>query len=122
MTALTVVHLVASADAESTLLLPYPSEVGSIPAASYDAKGLPIGPASINFEETREGLFRLIVDTGISDGARSHVEAEFEVVGDRQALRLLREQSEAHNEDGASMGNRSRWFRSPVRTGSPTSP
>lgn len=93
--------------ARSGLLLPYPPEVGRVPAVTFDSAGRRVGDSEFWFEARDDGHFSLHVSMAIRDGARNQVQAEFESVrsGGRELphLRVLTERSQSFDADGRAM-------------------
>jgi hypothetical protein len=92
------------AAAESSIVLPYPDYFGEFPAVTYDLSGHQVGTALLRLERQPDGLVVMSVDTAVEGGARSEARAEFSVLDDNRGLRLLREFSHSHNQEGRSMG------------------
>ncbi len=96
------VLLAARSSAESALLIPYPRELGVIPASTYDDSGKRIGDASIELRKSDIGGLVLEVESGSQDGAGNKLSAELEVIeveGERR-LRLLKERSQSFDPEG----------------------
>ena len=94
----------APAGAESALTLRIPEITGNIAAHTYDEAGQRVGDASIAFEQLPDGHFLLSGLSGIEGSAQAHVRAEFVRSDDDAGLRLVHQQSEAHDENGQSLG------------------
>jgi hypothetical protein len=92
------------AAAESSIVLPYPQHFGEFPAAAYDDLGARVGSSLLTIEKRADGLVVMSVETRIDAGARTEAGAEFAVLGEDRGLRVLREYSHSHNEQGKSMG------------------
>ena len=93
--------------AESRILLPYPDVFGAIPASTYNLEGQRIGNARLSLSLTADQTVRVEVFTGVQEGARTSAHAELSQVesgSEGKLLRLLREQSESHDESGRSLG------------------
>lgn len=93
-----------AASAESAITLPPPDLLGGIDADTYDETGQRVGDAEISFTRLESGHFLLRGLSGIEGSARSEVQAEFEPVAGGDRLRLVRQQSQAHDESGQSLG------------------
>jgi hypothetical protein len=93
-----------AARAESALTLPSPDLLGDVAAFTYDEEGERVGDASIAFESLGEDRFLLRGISGIDGSARADVRAEFVRSDDGSGLRLLHQQTEAHDENGRSLG------------------
>ena len=91
------------ARAESALTLPTPGITGNIDAHTYDESGQRVGDASIAFDELDSGNFLLVGRSGIEGSARTEVRAEFVPV-ENDRLRLVYQQTQAHDESGQSLG------------------
>jgi hypothetical protein len=92
------------ASAGSAVVLPYPDYFGEIPAAAYNKSGARVGSALLKLERLPDGLVVMSVETEVEDGARTEARAELSVLEDNRGLRLLREFSHSHNQQGKSMG------------------
>jgi hypothetical protein len=90
--------------AESNLVLPYPHDIGSYPAATYDDDGKRLGGASLSLVELDDGTVQISVHTGVEGGANTRAQAILEVLDDKTGLRLLSEQSESQDETGRPLG------------------
>ena len=92
------------AAAESSIVLPYPASFGAFPAATYNEAGVRVGSALLELDKRSDGLVVMTVVTGIEGGARTEARAEFSVLEDQRGLRLLREFSHSHDQEGRSKG------------------
>jgi hypothetical protein len=105
--ALAVMATATPAAAKSSLLLPFPTELGPVPAVTFDTHGKPIGRSDFSLEPDGDGRYQLQVTMRITRGAQSRVRAEFEVVepksGSERRLRTLVEESQSFHADGSPM-------------------
>jgi hypothetical protein len=92
------------AGANSSLILPYPPTFGVIPASTYDAEGNLLGDAMLVIERLEDGHVRMRVESGVSDGARNIVQADFVEVQNRGGLRVVRETSRSFDPSGKPLG------------------
>jgi hypothetical protein len=84
-------------------LLPAPPQFGVFPAGTYTADGDRLGSSELALLERDGGLIEVSVGTGVEGGARNDASAVLQrVPGGR--VRVVREQSEAHDDQGRSMG------------------
>jgi hypothetical protein len=91
------------AAAESDLPLPAPDLEGDIPAQTYDLEGERVGEASLGVSRLDGGNYLLHARSGIEGSARTEMSAELEPLGDGR-VRLVRQRSQSHDEQGASLG------------------
>jgi hypothetical protein len=91
------------AAAESAISLPAPEVVGDIPAETYDLEGERVGEASLGVVQLDDGHLQLRARTGIEGSARTEMSAELAPDGPGK-VRLLRQRSQSHDEQGASLG------------------
>ncbi len=107
MFAVALCVLPQSAGAESSLLLPFPPELGPVPATTFDAVGREIGRSEFSLEAIDEDHFELLVTMRIDGGAHTRVRAVFEAVPDganaEPRLRMLTERSQSFEVDGTPM-------------------
>ena len=89
--------------AESDLSLPEPEVEGDIPAETYDLEGERVGEASLGVVRTPKGNWMLRARSGIEGSARTEMSAELAPAGPGR-VRLVRQQSRSHDEQGASLG------------------
>jgi hypothetical protein len=104
---LIVMSCAGSVHAKSSLLLPYPPDIGDLPAATFDSSGHEIGRSDFSLTTREDGRMIMRVTMRIRGGAENHIRAELEPVepgadGVRH-LRLLTEQSQSFEADGSPM-------------------
>lgn len=84
-------------------LLPAPTRFGVFPAGTYTASGDRLGSAKLSLLERDGGLIEVNVGTGVKGGARNDASALLQrLPGNR--VTVLRERSEAHDDEGRSLG------------------
>lgn len=107
MAGLTLAFHSGQAQSKSSLIMPFPSEIGRVPALTYDSKGEPIGRSEFSLLPESNGRYVLRVIMRIEEGGESRVEAEFETAGGLSDgaphLRLLSQQSQAFRPDGSPL-------------------
>jgi hypothetical protein len=93
------------AAAESSVWLPLPDAFEAVQADTYDeVSGERVGNAELSMQRTPEGLVRMSARTGIDGAARTELSALLEPNEAGDALRLLTQRSESHDESGISLG------------------
>jgi hypothetical protein len=99
-----LVGLAPPALAKSSLLLPFPTELGPVAAVTFDADGQAIGRSEFSLVEIENDRYELNVSMRIATGAVNHVRSEFEVVratpDSPRQLRMLTEQSQSFDPEG----------------------
>ncbi|MEE9609379.1 MAG: hypothetical protein V3U03_16685 [Myxococcota bacterium] len=96
--------LSAPARAESSLVLPYPSVFGTIPASTYDAERHRVGAAHLVLEKRDNGHVRIFSESGIDGGPRTVATAELAPIEAGEGLRLLSQESRSFDAEGTPMG------------------
>ena len=97
--------LAAPAGAESGVVLPLPTMFGNIPAETWDADSRQrVGEATMSVTRRPDGLVEMVGISGIDGSARTEARALLEVVDGGEGLRLLKQSSESHDEQGRSLG------------------
>ncbi len=104
ITAIVVGSSVAVANADSSLVLPYPEAFGVIPATTYDSEHHRVGGAMLAIAKMNSGMIRIVGTTGIDHGAYTVVTSELETVESPHGLRLLSQESRSVDPDGVSLG------------------
>ncbi len=95
------------ADSKSSLLLPYPPDIGHVPAVTFDSTGRAVGDSEFSLQALQNGRFLMRVSMSIKDGAENRIRAELETVAtgenDSPRLRILTERSQSFDADGRAM-------------------
>jgi hypothetical protein len=96
------------ATAKSSLLLPYPPDMGDVQAVTFDTTGKQVGRSAFSLVSKEDGRLLLSVVMGIEDGGENRIEAELEpvaqgLIANRPQLRIVRERSQSFTADGAAM-------------------
>jgi len=95
---------IPSALASSALVLPYPPDMGTVPAVTFDVEGRPIGRSEFSMRKEADGHYSLTVTMRISDGAQNRIEAVLQPLEPEQdGLRVLIERSQSFSADGSPM-------------------
>jgi hypothetical protein len=92
------------AAAESSFLLAYPANFGSMPAATYDEAGERIGGADLRVEQLESGLVRVRSESGQQSGAQTVALAELEPDESMRGLRMLLQESRSLDPEGNALG------------------
>lgn len=90
--------------AESSLRFPVPSNFGTIPVATYDIQGQPIGKASIALEWLDPETIRLTGTAAVDTGGHTRVEADFRLVDEKRFIKPIRQLSRSVTREGRSLG------------------
>ena len=90
--------------AESAFLLPWPANMGRIPATTYDDHGAPLGEANLLIDQREDGSVRVFSQSGKEHGAHTIATAELTPVLPGETLRLARQESRSFDPSGRSIG------------------
>lgn len=96
--------IATSAHAGSTLRFPIPQDFGFKPAVTHSAEGQVIGKAEMTIERTGATTIRLVGNAAIDTGGSTHVEADFEILGGENQMKLVRQLSESITVEGRPLG------------------
>ena len=83
----------APARADSELMLPYPSQYGKIPAATFDSHRQRVGDANLEVEKLEDGTVRLFAESGVDGGARTIATATLTPIAGTNLLRPVYQES-----------------------------
>src|SRR5512134_1538333 len=90
--------------AESAFLLPWPANMGRIPATTYDDHGAPLGDANLLIDQLEDGSVRVFSQSGKERGAHTVATAQLTPVRAGETLRLARQESRSFDPGGSSIG------------------
>jgi len=91
--------------AESAFLLPWPANMGRVPATTYDDHGAPLGDANLLIDQLDNGSVRVFSQSGDDHGAHTIATAELTPVQPGETLRLARQESHSFDPHGNSIGS-----------------
>ena len=100
---LTVLAFASGAGAESAFRMPYPSELGPVPAQAFDPEGRALPLAQLASEQLGDGRVEIRFEAGEPGGARMRASALLEPVTGTRTLRLVLQRSISYSPDGRPM-------------------
>jgi hypothetical protein len=90
--------------ADSELMLPYPTQFGKIPAATFDSHRQRVGDANLEVEKLEDGTVRLFAESGVDGGAHTIASATLKPIANTNLLRPIYQQSSSFDADDAPLG------------------
>jgi len=90
--------------ADSDLSISLPSQLGSIPASTFDTNGQRVGDGHMLIERLDDGLVRVVHQSGIEGGARTVATALLEPSPDGSGFRPVRQESRSFDPSGNALG------------------